>query len=81
MKSYEIIGSHYYYETMIFEAQYETPYWDIDVTKRLILNLDWQIDYISRTADKAANEMHEQNVIAMIEHIESGNYVNLYSHL
>ena len=65
---YDTIGiGGRYYETMAFEAKYEAPYWDADVTKRLSFNSEWAICAESITklpldADNLANEMHDKVV-------------------
>jgi hypothetical protein len=55
----EQIGLDRYYETMVFEAKYEEPYWEADVQKEVEFGSTWRIDTISHDTDKLANEMHE----------------------
>lgn len=53
------IGINRYYETMAFEAKWEHPYWEVDVTRQVYFESDWAIDHIEFDTDKEANDMHE----------------------
>jgi hypothetical protein len=59
------IGCNRYYETMIFEAQFETPYWEADVTKQIYIDAKTAIDHCERHADDEADRMHEDAVAAV----------------
>jgi hypothetical protein len=62
-EKYEMIGADRYYETMVFHAKWEDPYWDIDVDRSLHFDLpQFSVDTIKRESDYIANEGHERNV-------------------
>lgn len=58
----QTIGLNRYYETMAFEAKYDKPYWDSDVTKEVGFDSKWYIGKITINTDKEANQMHEDVV-------------------
>lgn len=59
------IGFNRYYETMIFHAQFEDPYWEADVQRQIDVGVPWTIaEPVKPDSDLKANEMHEQNIIA-----------------
>lgn len=59
------IGLGRTYETMAFEAKFEDPYWEADVTKEFPFESKWAISTLERETDKEADEMHE----AVVEEI------------
>ena len=64
-------GDGRYYETMAFHSNPEdTRYHDIDVTKRIDFNSDWQIYELD--ADDKANEMHDAVVFEIISDLSRG---------
>jgi len=72
-KDIETIGLNRYYETECFHAQWEDPYWEIDVSNEIYPDgLKWSIGRISRETHKEADEMHEAYVSAVIERMLNG---------
>jgi len=59
------IGANRYYETMVFWAKWEKPYWEADVNKQVDLESDWAIGELEFETDLKANKMHE-NVVKEI---------------
>lgn len=59
---FTIIGADRYYETMAFEAQYEEPYWEANVSREIDFNSDWTISTCDLYSDGLANNMHEKIV-------------------
>ena len=62
-----MIGHERWYETMVFEAKEDGPYWDIDVEKEISLDSEWgvwadSIDKLPKAVDNVANDMHEKIV-------------------
>lgn len=55
----ETIGSGRHYETMVFEAQWEAPYWEADVSKYVHFDSEWALEGVERESDIRANEIHE----------------------
>ena len=55
----ETIGLDRYYETMVFKAKFESPYWEADVSHEVPFESNWRIDDMKRDADLRANKMHE----------------------
>jgi len=53
------VGAGRNYETMVFKAEKDGPYWDVDVTKEIPFNSKWMIKGISFRTDQEANDMHE----------------------
>ncbi len=66
---YEMIGCDRYYETMIFHAKWEAPYWDVDISRTLYFDNSPQqsVDTIEQESDDAANTMHEENVQFIVD--------------
>ena len=66
-KDIEPIGLGRYYETMVFAAQFDDPYWDADVSR------DTEyfdcVSHCERHADLEANLMHERAVDEMTSHL------------
>lgn len=58
----EKIGINHYYETMVFEAQLEEGYWDINVTKKVYPDSNWYLSNHYYDADLKAEEMHNNIV-------------------
>lgn len=61
------VGPERWYETMVFEAEKDGPYWDIDVEKEIFLDSEWgvwadSIDKLPEDVDNVANDMHEKIV-------------------
>lgn len=56
------IGVGRYYETMVFRAQLEKPYWEANVSKEISITSPWRIDHIEHETDAEADAMHEQVV-------------------
>ena len=53
------IGFERYYETMAFEAKWEEPYWEADVSKEIRFDSEWEVNTITRESDMEADKMHE----------------------
>jgi hypothetical protein len=69
----ETIGFNRYYETMVFHARYEKPYWDADVSREIYgLDSPWSVGAIKRNSSKEANDMHEQMVTEVSEKMALG---------
>lgn len=73
----ECIGANRIYETMVFVATKQGPYWDADVTRQISLGLNWGIspDNIPDDVDNRANEIHEAHVDEIIRLMENGEIV------
>lgn len=65
------IGVDRYYETMVFEAKYEKPYWEADVEKELDFANKWSLSEIKHDSDKKANQMHENVVKEFISKLNN----------
>ncbi len=65
----EKIGCNRYFETMAFEAQWEEPYWEANISKQTDFNSNWQLDHWDRNSDAAANDMHEAVVAEISERL------------
>ena len=76
-KGFEHIGANRIYETMIFVATKQGPYWDADVTRQISLGLDWGIPPDNRPddVDNIANDIHEAHVDEIIKLMENGEIV------
>jgi hypothetical protein len=49
------------YETMVFHAKYEKPYWEADTGRQIDFESDWAIHgKIKREHDLKADEIHEK---------------------
>ena len=68
----QTIGHQRYYETMVFLARKDGPYLEADVGNQVFMSSDWSIDNVDKGSDNAANDMHEINVMELVEMIESG---------
>lgn len=67
------IGCSRYYETVVFEASYEKPYWEADISKELNFESNWALNYCGRDADKKANEMHDKVVDEFVTNLTNPN--------
>lgn len=67
------IGRERYYETMAFEAKFDNPYLDIDVSKPIEFDSNWAIGEINSNSDLIANDMHETVVEELSKKILEGN--------
>jgi hypothetical protein len=76
----EQIGPDRYYETMVFEVDYDDPYYDADVKKNIAIRGEWQLcaetfdDLLVEHPypDMDANDMHENVVYEMTERLKKG---------
>jgi hypothetical protein len=69
----ETIGYNRYYETMVFPACYEDPYWEADTARgEISFESNWAIDHIGRKSAGEANDMHEAVVDEMTARLEAG---------
>ncbi len=66
------IGYKRYYETMVFHARKDGPYWDADVFEEVYFNSNSAISHRERHADAEANAMHEDVVAEMTKRLEGG---------
>jgi hypothetical protein len=66
------IGWQRFYETMVFQAKYESPYWDTNCSKEMHWpeSPDWRIDHCEKGSDLQANNMHEAWVAFVAERIK-----------
>jgi len=70
-KEFEEIGLDRYYETMVFHAHWDDPYWDADISRQIsCFSSPWHIDHINHGSDKEANEMHEKIAQELTEMME-----------
>lgn len=73
------VAHNTFYETMAFEVDPESPYFDADVTKNIPINRDWRLRSDSEEnfikehplADNEANEMHERIVKELMKRIKA----------
>ncbi len=56
------IGINRFYETMAFEAKFDSGYWEADVSKQIDFKSKWSIDTLEHKTDLEANDMHEDVV-------------------
>lgn len=66
----ERIGVDRYYETMAFEAVWQDPYWEADVSRQVEFEGQWAVDHLERHCSLDANTMHDEavaQVAAMVE--------------
>jgi hypothetical protein len=68
----ESIGFERYYETMVFRAKWDDPYWEADVSQRLSFDSRWAIDRVDWQSDADANAMHEGVVEEMSAKLAAG---------
>ncbi len=68
------IGCNRYYETMVFHAKYEDPYWEADVEREISIESDWDIDVCERETDGKANAMHETVIREIKDNLKAGCY-------
>lgn len=61
----QTIGCDRYYETMVFHAYFDKPYFEADVQKQISFESNWRIADCERDSDLRADEMHE-GVVAEI---------------
>lgn len=61
------ISGNNYYETMVFEAQLEEGYWDMNVTRKVYLDSNWRLLDHDYGADLKAEEMHNNIVKEMTQ--------------
>lgn len=72
---YEItqIGADRHYETMIFEAEFQSPFWEANIQKQLYIeNLEWSLEYVGDNSDNLANDMHEKSVDTVMKMMQEG---------
>lgn len=70
-KTVDTIACHCYYETIAFEAKYEKPYWEADVTKILSFDSNNRIDHCEYETDLEADNMHNTVVNELIQKIKT----------
>lgn len=58
----ETIGLNRYYETMVFWAKFDDPYFDIDVNEGITFDSNWAIDKVDEKSDYYAEIMHNDVV-------------------
>lgn len=81
----DTIGADRWYETKVFEAEFEDGYWDTDIEKEIYPEQDWglwgstwkEVEKKYRPIDNAANDMHERIVDEMAERIMEGTNENI----
>jgi hypothetical protein len=69
------IGNNRYYETMVFLAKFEDPYWEANVSRQVEFVSPWSIDVCKRETDLAADDMHETVVKEVSEKLEKDELV------
>lgn len=69
------IGCNRFYETMVFHAQWEEPYWEANVQREICFKSNWCIQTADRGSDKLADEMHEKVVREISQYLK--NQINL----
>ena len=75
-KPVETIGCDRYYETMVFHAQWDDPYWDADVSRVIYFDAPGGIGHCEFSADGKANDMHEAVVREITEKMLTGAITN-----
>lgn len=82
---YSTVGCDRVYETMVFHAKFEDPYWDADVSKQIYdFNSSWDIKplvkggvvgkgLVSFEMDAQANDMHEAVVAEIASRMYAGD--------
>lgn len=60
------IGADRYYETLVFKAYYDDPYWEADIGSQVRFESDWSISDMNRESDYFADRMHN-NVVNEIK--------------
>jgi hypothetical protein len=55
-----------YYETKVFHAKYEDPYWEADVLNEVPFDSDWCVSECSWESDAEANTMHDKIVYEIL---------------
>jgi hypothetical protein len=68
------VGYERYYETMVFWAKFDAPYWHADVRREVSFDADWSINELEYETDLKANEMHEKVVKEIKEKILTLKY-------
>lgn len=71
-EQYQEIGYKRHFETCAFQAVWDDPYWDADVTKEISLDSNWSIEGVKRGSDKLANQMHEDVVVEIMQKMIDG---------
>lgn len=66
------IGLNRHYETMVFMAKWENPYWEADVEKQITVDGKWSIPNVDRGTDLVANNMHEVICDAIFMKMKNG---------
>ena len=60
--NYMEIGYRRHFETMVFHARFDDPYWDSDVSREIGFESPWSVFGVEKTSDFEANKMHERVV-------------------
>lgn len=69
----ESIGSSRHYETMVFRAKYEAPYWEADTARgELSFDANWRLEGVRQESDQKANDMHEAVVAEFTTRLAKG---------
>ena len=66
------IGCNRYYETMVFHARKDGPYWDADVSHEVYFKSNHAITHRGVHADAEANDMHEAVVAEITKRLWDG---------
>lgn len=67
------IGHERYYETMVFYARRDAPYWEIDVEREIQFKSEWAIAVCEKGTDLKADAMHEKVVAEIAKQMRRGN--------
>lgn len=64
-----------FYETLVFHAKFDDPYWDSNVTMEISIgDIKTGVNEINHRADMEANDMHENVVNHIIARILTGEF-------
>lgn len=72
----ETIGHNRYYETMAFKAEFDNPYYEVNVSEQIYFDSEWAIcgndaSELPNDVDNKADEMHEAVVAELTEKLMS----------
>lgn len=78
-KNFELqeIGPNRYYETLVFRAKWEDPYWDTDTDSQISVDGKWSIcasypGNLPLGVDNMANQMHEDTIAEITQRLLKG---------
>ena len=69
---FEQLGSDWHYETMVFHAEWQKPYWDTNTERIISTTSPWTLKESELGSDQKANDMHEVIVAEITEALDAG---------